>query len=275
MGGEPAIPDADAGRRVRSVLSCLGVPLAGSGADHAYRGGHSRGGGSPRLRLGQLYALSPLALVGAFVLGLTVSAFFGMAPTFAQSIGLEKDAIAIFIGGMLTGALILQWPLGWLSDRMDRRYVIVGTSAVAAATAALIATHSQASPARLVGLSCLLGGATMPVYSLCVAHLNDHIEENELIAAASGLVLVYGIGSAVGPFAASVVMGGLGPEGLFVVIAAAMGAYAVYSGYRLTQRAAPAPEDKESYTAVPQTSHAALPLHRHGTGKAKGEPAPR
>lgn len=69
--------------------------------------------------------------------------------------------------------------------------------------------------------------------------------------------------------------GGLGSEGLFVFIAAAMGAYAVYGGYRFTQRAAPAPEDKESYTAVPQTSHAALPLHLHGTGKAEGEPAPR
>jgi MFS family permease len=228
-----------------------------------------------RLKLGRLYALSPLALVGSFVLGLTVSAFFGMAPTFAQSIGLEKDAIAIFVGAMLTGALILQWPLGWLSDRVDRRYVIVGTSAVAAAIAALIAAYPEASPGRLIALSCLLGGATMPAYSLCVAHLNDHIEEDELIAAASGLVLVYGIGSAMGPFAASVVMGSLGPEGLFVFIAVAMVAYAVYSGYRFTQRAAPAPEDKESYTAVPQTSHAALPLHRHGSGKAEGEPAPR
>lgn len=70
-------------------------------------------------------------------------------------------------------------------------------------------------------------------------------------------------------------MGGLGPEGLFIFIAVAMGAYAVYGGYRFAQRAAPAREDKESYTAVPQTSHAALPLHRHGSGKAEGAPAPR
>src|SRR3546814_11004497 len=111
---------------------------------------------------------------------------------------------------MLTGALILQWPLGWLSDRVDRRYVIVGTSAVAAATAALIAAYAGASPGRLIGLSCLLGGATMPAYSLCVAHLNVHIEEDHLTAPASGPLVVYGQCSSLEPFSTRVDLGGPG-----------------------------------------------------------------
>jgi MFS family permease len=115
----------------------------------------------------------------------------------------------------------------------------------------------------------------MPVYSLCVAHANDQIERDDLIAVASGLILVYGVGSVAGPFAASLLMGRLGPAGLFLFVGA-MGVLFLLAGlWRLLVAPTPDMELKRGYVAVPQTSHAALTLHRHGSGIAKGETAPR
>lgn len=228
-----------------------------------------------RLGLRRLYEVSPVGVVGAFVTGLTASAFFSMAPAFASTSGLSDGQIAIFIAMPLIGALTLQWPLGWLSDLWDRRIVISG----AALGAVLIGLGLMLAAANglmwLFALAFLLGGTMMPIYSLCVAHANDHVTTEEVIAAASGLILVYGLGSTLGPFLSSLLMGRIGPSGLFLFIAGAMAVFVAFTLYRIGRQSPTAREDKESYIAVPQTSHANLPLHEHGSGEAEGEPAPR
>lgn len=228
-----------------------------------------------RLGLRRLYAISPLGLAGAFTVGLTSAAFWGMGPTFAQAVGLNDQGIATFLGVMVLGALALQWPLGSLSDRVDRRWVIVGASLASVAAAAGLVLGTAGDRLVLFALSAALGGFLMPLYSLCVAHTNDQIGEGEVIAAASGLIMVFGIGSMIGPFAASVAMDVMGPDGLFVFIGGAMLALAAYGGIRIVRTRMRASHAKDSYVSVPQTSHAALPLHKHGTGRAEGEPAPR
>ncbi|MEQ9388456.1 MAG: hypothetical protein RIF43_00620 [Marinovum algicola] len=121
----------------------------------------------------------------------------------------------------------------------------------------------------------MLGGALLPLYSVCLAEVNDRIGEGELIAAASGFVLVYGAGSAAGPVVAGLVMGWAGPSGLSWFIAAILGIFAAYGSLRIRRRAKTAMAEKQSYVATPSTSHAALPLHRHGPDRAEGEAAPR
>ena len=115
----------------------------------------------------------------------------------------------------------------------------------------------------------------MPLYSICLAEVNDRIAESELIAAASAFVLVYGVGSAVGPFAASLIMGQIGPSGLFAFVGAVLGLFAAFDALRIRQREKTDASAKQSYVATPSTSHAVLPLHEHGPDRAEGEAAPR
>ncbi|WP_306120894.1 MULTISPECIES: MFS transporter [unclassified Roseitalea] len=228
-----------------------------------------------RADLKRLHQISPLGLIGAFALGLSVGAFWGMAPTFGQRIGLTEAEISIFLMLPLIGALLLQWPLGWVSDLVDRRWIILGACSAAAVCASGLMLTWDVRPFPFYLLVLLLGGFAMPVYSLCVAHVNDQIDTGEVVAAASGLILVYGLGSALGPFAASVVMGQFGPAGLFAFMSAILGLFAIYGLWRIGVSAAPDKGRKESYVSVPQTSHAVLPLHKHSPQRTPGKRAPR
>ncbi|MGV0876502.1 MFS transporter [Martelella sp. FLE1502] len=229
-----------------------------------------------RLGLVRLIAISPTALVGSFVLGAVVAAFFGMGPVVGQSAGLSDAEIGVLLSAPLVGALVFQWPLGWLSDMMDRRYIILGGSLAAALFSMLLAGSLGVSPMPFVLVLCfLLGGAIMPLYSVCLAEANDRIDESELIAAAGGFVLIYGVGSAAGPVTASLVMGQVGASGLFFAMTAVLMAFALFGALRIRRRKKTAAADKQSYVATPSTSHAALPLHRHGTGEAEGKKAPQ
>lgn len=228
-----------------------------------------------RLGLRRLYRVSPLAMFGSFALGAGVGAFLGLAPVYGQSLGLDDARVSFVMTAMLLGALVLQWPIGWLSDRLDRRTIIIGAAAGASLMAVGLGMAEAEPYGALVGLVFLFGGLAMPIYSICVAHANDQVETDEVIAVSSGLVLTYGVGSAAGPFVASIVMWGLGPAGLFWFVAAMPAALAAFGLYRREVGEVTPEGDKQGYVAVPQTSHAAMPLHEHGTGIADGETAPR
>ncbi|WP_397540962.1 MFS transporter [Salipiger aestuarii] len=229
-----------------------------------------------RVGLRRLLAISQTALAGAFVMGAVVGAFFGMGPVASQQLGFSDAKTGAILSAALIGALVFQWPLGWLSDRMDRRFIILGSGLSGVILSGLLVwTLTDGNELLVIALCFLLGGALMPLYSICLAEVNDRIDESELIAAASGFVLVYGVGSAVGPFAASLVMGRIGPTGLFSFMAAALALFVAFGTLRIRQRQRTATADKQSYVATPSTSHAALPLHRHGPDRAEGEEAPR
>jgi MFS family permease len=228
-----------------------------------------------RLGLRRLWRVSPLAIFGAFALGAGVGAFLGLAPVYGQIMGLSDAQVAFVMTTMLLGALALQWPIGWLSDRIDRRAVIVAAAAGASLAAAGVGLVAAGSLAAVVALVFLLGGCAMPIYSVCVAHANDQVNREEVIAVSSGLVMTYGVGSAIGPFVASLAMGILGAAGLMWFVSAMTGALALFGLYRAEVGETTPEADKQDYVAVPQTSHAAMPLHRHGSGAAKGESAPQ
>lgn len=228
-----------------------------------------------RSSLRRLMAISPAAVVGAGILGLSMGAFWGMAPRYGESIGLDQATLSTFLTSVLVGALVLQWPLGWLSDLVDRRLVIAGGAVLGAMASLGLAFTGATSEMAFVGLGFALGGLVMPLYSVCVAHANDNVDADEVVAASSGLILVYGVGSVAGPFLASLLMLWLSQAWLFVLIAVCLVGAAAYTVLRILRTAPPPEAEKFGYVSVPQTSHQVLAMHRHGKGSPEGKRAPR
>jgi MFS family permease len=185
----------------------------------------------PRLSLRTLFAAAPLGAVGALFAGLATGAFWGMGPLFAHRIGLPPTGVALFMSAAILGGALLQWPIGRLSDNSDRRRVlaVVCLGAVVAA----LATYGfiLAIPDVLYISAFIYGGFAFTVYSLSVAHTNDHLGKDQALEATRSLLLLHGIGAVIGPALAGVLMEWLGAGSLllyFAVVLALLGLYAVF-----------------------------------------------
>lgn len=183
-----------------------------------------------------LFRASPLGVAGAFLIGIAHSALFAMGPVYATRIGLAVDRLSFFIAAALFGGLILQWPIGWLSDRFDRRKVIVAVAWIATGAAFGAGVGGVDSYVLLIGATALLGGMSLPLYSLCGAHTNDHLMPRQIVAASATLVLIGGLGLTMGPMLAAVFMRLTGPAGLFWLLAVAHGCIGGYGLYRMVRR---------------------------------------
>jgi MFS family permease len=199
------------------------------------------------MTLSRLFTSSPLACVGMFLLGGVFSAQFGMSAVFGAQIGLSLSQISLFVASFYIGAMIFQYPIGWVSDKMDRRFLIFLISA-ASATGSASAYFAGGYFFALVFAAFLVGGLTNPLYSLLIAHANDFIEYEDMASAAAGLLFVNGVGAVSGPIIIGYAMNAFGPEIFFVIIALLMATLAIYAGYRMTQRATVS--DTSSYAAV-------------------------
>lgn len=199
------------------------------------------------MTLSGLFVSSPLACVGMFLLGGVFSAQFGMSAVFGAQIGLSLSQISLFVASFYIGAMIFQYPIGWVSDKMDRRLLILLVSA-ASATGSASAYFAGGYFFALVFAAFLVGGLTNPLYSLLIAHANDFIEYEDMASAAAGLLFVNGVGAVSGPIIIGYAMNAYGPEIFFVIIALLMTTLAIYAGYRMTQRATVT--DTSSYAAV-------------------------
>ena len=199
------------------------------------------------MTLSRLFTSSPLACVGMFLLGGVFSAQFGMSAVFGAQIGLSLSQISLFVASFYIGAMIFQYPIGWVSDKMDRRLLILLISA-ASATGSASAYFAGGYFFAVVFAAFLVGGLTNPLYSLLIAHANDFIEYEDMASAAAGLLFVNGVGAVSGPIIIGYAMNAFGPEIFFVIIALLMATLAIYAGYRMTQRAAVS--DTSSYAAV-------------------------
>lgn len=177
--------------------------------------------------LRELVRASPLAVAGAFLAGLAIGGFWGLGPNFAQRIGLDVSGISAFMAAVLGGTLALQWPLGWLSDRVSRNLVIAGAALASAAAAIGVALAVEAPLPLLLAAGALFGGFGIPIYSLCLAVANDDLPAGRLLGTARGLLLLNGIGTAAGPFIGATAMAIAGPGGLFLYAAALLTTLAV------------------------------------------------
>ncbi len=217
---------------------------------------------SKPLSLRQLYAISPLAPVGACVAGATMGAYFGLGPVVARQVGFEVFQVSVFMGSVIIGGMLSQWPMGRISDRFDRRTVLLVVLTLALlVSAGGIGAGTFADPfPPLMVVGVLLGVTMTTIYPICVAQAFDYLDRDRYVAASSGLLLSYGIGSTAGPILGALAMDSMGPYGFFAYIAACMAVFAAFVLYRMLARA-PLPADlQEHVVSLPRMSPVASEL---------------
>ncbi len=215
---------------------------------------------SSRFTLAKMWRLSPLALVGMFAGGLITGAFSGMGAVFATEVGLDTAGISRMMAIAVLGGLLLQWPLGRLSDKWDRRWVltVIGLG-IALASVGLVVT-ADGSGLAFDAFALVFGGFSYTMYSVATAHANDFIEPEDLVQAAGGLLLAFGVGAVAGPFAASLVMAAIGPAGLFVHTAVAASACTAFALVRMRARPTLPSEERDAFVAQPQGAPVTTPM---------------
>ena len=178
---------------------------------------------------------SPLGCFGMFLLGGVFSAQFGMSAVYGVAAGLTITQISIFVSSIYVGALLMQYPIGWLSDRVDRRLIILLVAALGGLMSLVAFLFDQYFGALLMA-AFVIGGTSNPLYSLLIAYTNDYLEADDMAAAAGGLIFINGMGAISGPLVTGWLMDTFGTSAFFMVIAILMLTLTGYAGYRMTQR---------------------------------------
>lgn len=212
----------------------------------------------PKLRLLWLYRLSPAALAGCAAAGLANGAFYSLGPVYARISGLPVSLIAFFMTFAVLGGALTQWPIGRLSDRIDRRRVISGLTGGAAIVGMCLFLASGAAAWLQLALAFLFGIAALPVYWISLAHANDYAEAEDTVDVSSNLLLVFSIAAIGGPVFASLLMERAGAGGLFVWTSFVHVCALLFVLLRMRTRAPMPPEERDAYVAMPKTSSPAV-----------------
>lgn len=218
--------------------------------------------GAASLPLKRLFAASPLGVSGVGMTGLILGAFYGLAAIYARRIGLDLADTASFMMIVILGGVALQWPLGRLSDRYDRRRIII--ACVAATLAVSLALGTAPSGSLLLVLGAGFGGLSFALYPLCVAFVNDRLLASERVAASGQLVLLYSVGAALGPIGAAAAMSIAGAGGLFLFIAAAAAAMLGLGFWRLAATTSVPGDEQQDFQILPRTTPVATLLDPAG-----------
>lgn len=207
-----------------------------------------------RMSLGELFRISPLGCVGIFLLGGVFSAQFGMAAVYGGAAGLTTAQIPIFVSAFYIGAVLLQYPIGWMSDRLDRRTLIMWV-AFGGAAGALIGALSGSVFVVLIVAAAVVGGLSNPLYALLLAYTNDMLEYDDMAAASGGLIFINGVGAIAGPLITGWLLEELGAAGFWVFVGGLMFVTGLYAIFRMIQRPATAsPDETASYAPILPTS---------------------
>jgi MFS family permease len=208
-----------------------------------------------RFDVKKLWNISPLATIGCIVVGLTNAAFRNLGPIYAHDIGLSVTAIASFMSAGIVGGVVLQYPLGIYSDRLDRRLIILVATFGSALAALYLAVFAGGDEVKnLIGIF-VFGAFAMPLYSLCSAHANDHAGEGEHALVSAGMLFFWSCGAIIGPLFASVLLQFFGPQALFLYTAVILIAFMVYTAVRISARAAvPAGARRSRFRSLLRTS---------------------
>ncbi len=199
---------------------------------------------SPTMKVREFYRTAPTGMVGIFFVGASHGILFGLSAVYATRAGLGPGMTAAFLALPSLGALTLQWPIGWASDRLPRRGVILVVAVAAASTAAGLGLMPQGSNVALL-VMFVLGGLTFPLYSLLLSHTLDRSAPGTAMGASGTSLRVNGTGAVLGPILAGVIMASFGETAFFWCLVATHGLIVAYVSYRLVV------ED-------------AVPLHRQG-----------
>lgn len=183
-----------------------------------------------------LFAVSPVGVLGTFAAGLSNSSFNSMAPIYAKDNGLSLVQISIFMAVVLFGGMLLQFPVGKLSDKLDRRTILVAICLLTALSCFGIIWATDQSFVYLLGAGVLYGGFCYTIYPISAAQVNDLADPDRLVQISAGLMIAFGLGASIGPIISSQVMGQIGSHGMFLYTAIIMVALALFTAVRMTQR---------------------------------------
>lgn len=207
-----------------------------------------------RMSFGRLFRTSPLGCVGIFLMGGVFSALFGMASVWGSISGMTVREISGFVAAIYFGGLVVQYPVGWLSDRSDRRVLVLALACFGTTITALTILF-QPGIWGLLFAAAALGGVANPIYSLLLAYTNDFLDQKDMAAASAGLLFINGVGAMTGPIITGWLMSLTGPNGFWLYIGLLLAVLAAYAAWRMTQR--PSPSADQSFAVI---SPAATPL---------------
>jgi len=210
---------------------------------------------SSSVSIKELYKISPLGVIGMFGVGMVSAALFGLAPVYASQNGMNTAEISYFMLAPVIATVLLQWPIGRLSDSLDRRKVILVVTTLATIAAVVCIYVARLSPFHLYLAFGIFGGFSLPMYALCIAHTNDNLDPNQMVAASGGLILAGGLGSIFGPVGVALAMD-ISTSWFFASMAIVHASIALFVISRMFSRA-PTPLDE-------QGQHAPATLLRSG-----------
>ena len=208
------------------------------------------------LSLKELFIISPLGFVGAIFTGLAHSVLLGYGAVYAAAKGFDLLEISIFMIIVSSFGALFKWPIGYVSDKIDRRIILIGVTFIASGLSLFIVISSYISIIIFFILLAIFAGMCLPLYSLTIAHTNDFLEQNQIIGASSTIAILVGLGAVFGPIIASLFMSILGSDGFFVYLFIVHGLLGLFGLYRMAKRAKPT--DLESqYIPLPRNISAA------------------
>ena len=257
---------SDALFMVTGILFCLSlIPTAVSSA------AHPKALQDVSLDIKGLYANSPVASVACFLIGVANGGWGTLGAVYGARVGISTPQIALMMSLVVVAGAALQIPVGKVSDRTDRRYVLIGASLASAIAAVLIFLVAPHSGPFVIAMTASYGAFAYTLYSLAVAHANDHAKPEDFVKVSGGLLLLYGFGTMVGPMLGAALMDYMRPEALFLATAAAHFALAGYTALRIKRRAPVPIEDREAFKTQP-ADRSATPESLHLDPRQKTEP---
>ncbi|MFT5658474.1 MAG: MFS family permease [Gammaproteobacteria bacterium] len=208
-----------------------------------------------RISFTKLFRLSPMGLTGSFLNGISQAALYVALVLYGNAVRLSSSAIGGLMGSLTIGGMLFQFPLGKLSDRFDRRLIIVCAPGLSIPLCLGLAMLNNPADNLLLLylLVALLGGLTLPIYSICMAHINDHLKPSQVIAASGTLVLILASGMILGPSLGGFVIDHDGANGIFYLLSVTAGLTVMTAPFRFWSGAAVRDEDRGKAVAVPSS----------------------
>lgn len=205
------------------------------------------------LNVFKLFKASPLGFIGCVISGVMLGTIYGLSPSYAKDIQMNVSEIAIYMGVTIFGGLLLQWPLGHLSDRVDRRNVIFLAAIATLLLSLAIAFQGNAYPNLLLLTALIFGGFSFTLYPLCLSHSCDFVPAKDYVAASGGLQIAYGIGAIIGPLTAPLSMRAMGPSGLYFYFCGVAGLLALFALGSLWKKKRSRHKEKYIYGNLPNS----------------------
>ncbi|MBY5932013.1 MFS transporter [Tateyamaria omphalii] len=207
---------------------------------------------APRLRPRLAAQKSPLAAAGVVVAALSSASFRMVGPIYGQEVGLNTQQIAWFMAAFVLGGAVAQYPVGWLADKYDRRWVLIWLSAAAVASCAITAFATGLSATGIMVTAGIFGLTTFPIYSVAAAHAHDFADASERVELSAALMFYFALGAIAAPFTASALIDAFGPPALFAMIAVGHVILIIFGLARMRARATPS--ERTRYVYAPRTS---------------------